>query len=517
MDTNVVTNRKRSRPVEGEADGDDQDHDGQVVPVAVAAASVQDHPCFSLLQANELANFSLSHTPESGYRLVAAKNLPADSLLFSLPMTCLLTYESVCATALSREICRACGCGASSIAVSPEALFWLNMVHWWQDTPQNKTIYAAYHNYLRSLSKIPPNASSWPQELQDELKNTNVYQRLQSQNDGQEEDDVSCVMTCLEEIRKRLQTFTAATATDTRRATQTLLTEPSIFTKTSLSWARGHFLSRRFRNPLTLEDATATQQQQQELDSTTPADSTPAAALTSALIPVLDLMNHCATKDRSCTLQLRLHHDDNDNGGDNQKVLQVWTGSHAVTAGDELFTCYGESLSNESLLRSYGFCLANNPSDTVSLKIQRDNNNNNHNNDTAASSKIFSVGRGGVSAISPEVWKAIAGTTGSSTGDAHDNSNNDSTDAVEIGSGDLERFLRYTKSELRRLETPPTTAEPPSTDTKPNDMNKTNSQLMNRERLRFVEMYKSGQREILGELIRDLTYMVGQATTSTAG
>ena len=76
-----------------------------------------------------------------------------------------------------------------------------------------------------------------------------------------------------------------------------------------------------------------------------------------------------------------------------------------------------------------------------------------------------------------------------------DGSENDET--IEIGSGDLDLLLQYMTKKLVLLN-----REPNATDV-PLQISE-----IDKERLAYIDMYKNGQREILAELIRDLTLML---------
>jgi hypothetical protein len=206
----------------------------------------------------------------------------------------------------------------------------------------------------------------------------------------------------------------------------------------------------------------------------------------SMFIPILDLMNHTPVRTNACSIEMT----------DDGMYLQVFTGDSPLQQGDELFYCYSSAaetggLSNEILLQGYGFCLESNPADTVSVKISTMGDGAQSHNTGSA----FWIGRGGVSAIPSAMWRALAGSTKAAQGDVDDETKNDD-DPIEIGSGDLDLLLQFMTNKLVSLNGEPKT--------KPVSFF-TNSDM---ERLAYIEMYKNGQREILVELIRDLTIML---------
>lgn len=451
-------------------------------------ASTTQHPCFSLLSYYQEGSFSARSGDNTtlGTTLVADQFIPPGSLLFHLPLNHLITHDLVVATPLSKLIAEICAHRDESdtpLFISPEALTWLNMVVWLNDA--NTACFPT--NYLAALSLIPPDGSSWPQSLRDELKGSNIYAILDASGDNNEtmgnvSGAVNGLLVLLDDMRSRIKQMNEQeTKSDKDDAAMRILCqEPSIFTHESINWARGHFLSRRFPDPRTLSENNNTQQ----LTTTEPKSHHLAGygGKLSVLIPFMDLMNHSFDKKNTCTIQIVTSAT-----GDGQELLEVRSGQVALQAGDELYYCYGEELSNEKLLQGYGFCVPNNPSDTISLKVTAKS--------TAASSCAFSIRRGGVSSIPKEMWGAIAGVVV----DGHEGE-------LEIGSGDLEQLLQYMTDKLEQLNSNSTAKEKPtleSVSTKEEDGN-----VLNQERLLYIEIYKKGQREILEELIRDIKVML---------
>jgi hypothetical protein len=486
------------------------------------------HPCLPFLPpTKEERPFSVRHSETHGVTMVASKALAPGCLLFRLPSECLLTYERVCSTPLSQLIRDLISSSSTSstaddvdthtdtdaditrgLQISPEELTWLNMIVWLH-FPEDEKL---FHIYLKALDVIPPVASSWPKSLQDQLKGSNVYAVLEDSGNSDKVVGNVVVIQNLLKLLDRLrgllkQQNTSTTHTAATAAIVPILSDEgkdSIFSARSISWARGHFLSRRFPDRLL---CTSSEQALRASSTTTrpPNKHTPGYGhATSAFIPVLDLMNHNPTKPKTCTITMSR----------DGRFLDVRTGEVALEAGDELFYCYGETLSNEVLLQGYGFCLPNNPADTVSVKISKidnaktDTSTNTKGKDCGASS-TFCIGRGGAQAIPSDMWRAIAGVA---TGDEEQE--------VEIGSGDLECLLEYMTSKLTQLNSntttatnnthQPTTVAAPSVTQQQEASNSTsaNNNLLSRERQAFIDIYKNGQREILEELIRDLSLML---------
>ena len=397
---------------------------------------------------------------------------------------------------------------------------------YWRVSPEQ----TSHQVYLKSLSAVPPNVSSWPKSLQENLIGSNVYAVIDESGEHRHVDgNVSVIKNLLAKL-DRIRTVIAGkqrqqqqeqhhpkgqdartrSTLDPQDSVSSLFTVleegpgPCIFTEESLRWARGHFLSRRF--PATMPNLVNLHHHAQVADDRSSIGSKKDhhhhhhhlagyGDATSMFIPVLDLMNHTPMRNNACSLKMTpdgMH-------------LQVFSGDLALQCGDELFYCYSSAetggLSNEILLQGYGFCLADNPADTVSVKIST------MDGEQCRGGNAFWIGRGGVSAIPSAMWKALAGImtkeslvhADNDKNKHHDdnNNNNDQEESIEIGSGDLNLLLQYMTNKLVLLNGVPAT-EALSFKTEESDV----------ERLAYIEMYKNGQREILVELIRDLKLML---------
>jgi hypothetical protein len=429
------------------------------------------HPlCLKLLPQNGNLPFSVRYDETVGSTLVANRALPAGSLLLNLPVEFLITFDTTSSTPLSKIIH-----SLEKIQISPEELTWLNMIAWLNGPDGH------HKSHLESLSTIPPNCSSWPLAVQYELIGSNIYSVLDTSgpNDGVA-GNVSVeknLLELLQQIRSCLQQDKEdekAQIDATSLAYQMLVeTDDSIFTASSIQWARGHFLSRRFPDLRNIKSA---------LRSDNDKFLNGYGGKLSTLIPILDFMNHNPCKSDTCrpigTSEISA----------DGLTLEFRTGEKSLETGEELFYCYGESLSNEILLQAYGFAIPNNQFDTVSVQISNDNG-------SATSSPAFCIPRGGVSSVPSEMWKAISGASTSSEDD-----NDDHDNAIEIESEDLERLLQYMSSKLEQL------------DLHASDLDRSIiTDPLTNERLKYIQIYKDGQRDILESLVDDLKIMVEQS------
>jgi hypothetical protein len=124
-------------------------------------------PCLNLLPQNANLPFSVRYDETVGSTLVANRALPAGSLLLNLPIDFLITFDTTSSAPLSKIIQ-----SLENIQISPEELTWLNMIAWLNGAD------GPHKSHLESLSTIPPNCSSWPLSLQNELVGCNIYSVL---------------------------------------------------------------------------------------------------------------------------------------------------------------------------------------------------------------------------------------------------------------------------------------------------------------------------------------------------
>ncbi|MGK3734966.1 MAG: hypothetical protein ACI8RD_010033 [Bacillariaceae sp.] len=480
------------------------------------------HPTFSFVKdPKDLENLSLHESPYGDLTLRAARDLEPNSILFTLPFDSVLTYDVVRNTKLSHLIMDTAG-----VCCSPEILGWLNIVCWYKaDNYDEDNIYSSKH--LRALSKEPPNVSSWPSYLQDLLIGTNIYSVLDvSGKNDNTLGNVHVIQKALSIVEEVRQFILLANASDNNnddddddsKAIHSFFIpeETSIFNKSSIGWARGHFVSRRFPElkPSKFIKEIRTQQQNQHTIGY--------GDRLSCFIPLLDLMNHNPEMSSTCTVSLE---------GTDTVVIRI--GRKGVKSGDELIYRYG-NLSNETLLQGYGFCLEDNDQDDISFRIrkhhhqQRHENITNNNNDTAISTtdndgEIFFLKKGGVSGIPKEFWEAIAGNN-SSDGDGD---GDDDDQQLEIGLGDLQKLKEYVDGKLKDLLSAPgwlydqnkeeavvgATPEDNDNDDNENDNNNKAAAIhLDRVRKQFIQFYLKGQKEVLEKLHDDLVEMLQQCS-----
>ena len=437
--------------------------------------------------------------------------------------------------------------------------------------------------HLRSLTEFPPNVSSWPDHLQKLLMGTNIYTVM---DDTKKEETtttlgtvqiISQVLSLVDQVRQWIVTEEEKNK-DRRHIDPTirqmfLPESSSIFTAKSLAWARGHFMSRRFpelkmKQPSSSAAATTPATTISGSGNQTFLNHTPGYGdKLSCFIPVIDLMNHKPDPSSTCTVALEEEEQQQRGSGsgvsNSTVVVVVRVGPNGLKKDEEVCYNYG-TLSNEALLQGYGFCLQDNPFDRISFRIRKqqrqqpskqsntDNDNNANESDNNAEETFF-VGRGGLSELSPEFWKAISSvrTTDDENGAKEDGKKDDADhheQQLEVELDDLERLKEYVESKLKQLlQAPGWNTNSTSGDSSSKEADKEEATVMNTStaamsstatattatvtnssgssssamvlfdnvRRQFIRHYLTGQKEILEQLQNDLDEMIQQSRNSS--
>jgi hypothetical protein len=239
-------------------------------------------------------------------------------VIFKIPQNCILNISHALSSPLSKEILDALSKlddeSAFNEIMTAELLLWVYMSEQGQSTVQY------FSPYLGTLSKEAPNPHYWQASLLQGLEGTN----LEILNGSQQ---------ILEEQSSLLLSLIPHMSYASKEQLE------RIFSYKSLSWARGHYLSRGWDNIFELDFG---------------GDDIVDVNELSAMVPILDICNHKPGED-----WITLKAED--------AMLLVVT-SCDLNVGDEIFGNYGDK-SNEILLYAYGFSIQNNPFDSVALKL----------------------------------------------------------------------------------------------------------------------------------------------------
>jgi hypothetical protein len=272
----------------------------------------------------------------------AVKDYAVSDVLFSIPLTCIISLSNAKETQITKLVREAAKAFGESTLVTSELLIWLFMIQQYAD------IDSQFSPFIQSLDSQSPSPLSWPKELLIALKGTNISTMSNSVS------SIERHALFLDEVR--------GWALKTNRDCSFLGSET--FNLTSLLWARGHYLARRYPGKFSIchdessslnKSGSNKNSSGGDDDSDTNSDGREQGMQNlGALVPLLDILNHDPEREW-LTFEVL-------NG-----YLHV-TCNHPITKGSELFSNYG-SLSNEMLLYAYGFCLENNKDDALTLQL----------------------------------------------------------------------------------------------------------------------------------------------------
>ena len=263
----------------------------------------------------------------------AQKDYAVGDVIFAIPLVCLISVTSAYETAVTKLVRDAALAFEDSSLVTSELLIWLFMIE------QLGNPSSHYYPYLRSLDSQSPSPLSWPSDLQSALVGTNI----------------STMETSLASV-KRHATFLDSVrqwAILTKRPCTFM--DPDRFNITSLIWARGHYLARRYPARFSSNKV----DESGDLSREDQGDGREEGMMNlGALVPLLDILNHNPEQE---WLTFKVV----------DEYLNV-TCNYPIKAKSEIFSNYG-SLSNEMLLFAYGFCLEGNSDDAITLQLMGSN------------------------------------------------------------------------------------------------------------------------------------------------
>jgi len=311
-----------------------------------------------------------------GIGVFAGRDFAAGDLLFSVPAACIMS----CATSdvtLATKLQRLTTGTADESLVTAELIVWLQMVR------EKKDSTAPLFRYFNSkaMRLTPPTPDHWDGEHLSKLETTNVHSAVQKS-----------LATAAQQVGLLVRLSVDPTMVPCERA---LLSSISL---DDLLWAKGMYLSRRYPS---------------KYASVRPEERTAMTALAlpqehngeygpfGTMVPLLDLLNH----DDSCewtTLSL------DPTCGD----LLVKTAVPRAK-GEEIFMNYGD-LSNEVLLRAYGFAKWKNQHDKVTVRMTVKNDR-----DEILMDHSHHLVDGGLPTVSDALWASICSMI-NHNGDASD-------------------------------------------------------------------------------------------------
>eukprot|EP00438_Fugacium_kawagutii_P028669 Skav214047 [mRNA] locus=scaffold2017:330466:335429:+ [translate_table: standard] len=273
-------------------------------------------------------------TTAFGLGLSATKDVEAEEVAVSIPLGLVLTVAQAARSTIGRELLRRKT--TSNVRVSAQALMYVVMIHGWHDASSK------WHPYLRQMPSKHGDPMCWTaEERQKRLRGTQLLHEVE-RHEAQLRSVYSSLFPALSQELPEM--FPG-----------------EHYTFSAFIWARSSLASRCFAETH-LNDFL------QPCGDIVPEEATKSLRLSSEdaerltldcpgiLCPLLDTGNH----DPSVTIDVGL--------------CRAADGFHlglarktAVAAGKEYFINYGNHRSNLQLLLGHGFCVPENPQDTVKV------------------------------------------------------------------------------------------------------------------------------------------------------
>jgi hypothetical protein len=379
----------------------------------------------------------------------AQQDYKVNDVLFEVPLSCLYGMDNV---RTSSEMARRIRAAAASKLGDPsrctsELLIWLGMIEARNDKSHH------HYVYMQSLDlEMTPNILEWPEQL------VKIFTRLRPQ-----------MTTDVDSMLDRYMELLDLARDDVEGASDWL--PRSIYNRKSLSWAYGHYVSRRYPGKYSKFGSAVDK-------NSTDGRETRLGEL-GILVPALDILNH----GDSSVEWLRFNTTDSH--------LQVIC-MQPRKKGQQLWSNYG-SVSNERLLFAYGFAIKDNDNDEVALHLKLGTNTGDGTG-IVVDHGVFHLGRGGTAGVPPELWTALKSLR-------EDDDDGGDGAAVEIDEFEL-GLLRNFVGRLRQKHTSPEIADLLQ--------EAAGAQGASDTRLLWTKYYISGQLEVLDELIADLDAMTPQ-------
>jgi hypothetical protein len=323
----------------------------------------------------------------------ASKDFKFNELLFAIPLKCIISLSNANSSTISELLRQAAHSFGEPALVTSELLIWIFMIQQLADTKSH------FNPFLQSLDSESPSPLSWTLNLQSALNGTNMSTMSTSKS------SIERHAKFLDEVRRW--------ALETNRDFSFLGSDT--FNLSSLIWARGHYLARRYPSEFSVHSSI-------DGSSSSSSGSTDNGDLDGreegmmnlgALVPLLDILNHSPERE---WLTFKVVDD----------FLHVVC-NYPIEKGNEMFSNYG-SLSNEMLLYAYGFCLENNSDDALTLQLMGTDTSVDKNirgETTGPTGPVhmgtYYVTSGGMLGIPDELWKKLTNLIGEDPNSDGDN------------------------------------------------------------------------------------------------
>lgn len=338
----------------------------------------------------------------NGLGCFASKDFKFNDLLFAIPLKCIISLSDANSSKISKLLRQAAHSFGEPTLVTSELLIWIFMIQQLADTKSH------FNPFLQSLDSESPSPLSWPTDLQAALNGTNMSTMSASKS------SIKRHAKFLDEVRRW--------ALETNRDFSFLGSDT--FNLSSLIWARGHYLARRYPVEFSVKSiidgssSCVSRFNNTANDDNGDLDGREVGMMNlGALVPLLDILNHSPERE---WLTFKVE----------GEYLYVVC-NYPIEKGNEMFSNYG-SLSNEMLLYAYGFCLENNSDDALTLQLMGTDTSLDGNVLGKTTGPVhmgtYYVGSGGMLGIPDELWKKLTNLIGEDS----------DSDAIENNEGNQE-------------------------------------------------------------------------------
>jgi hypothetical protein len=216
-----------------------------------------------------------------GVGCFALKSFQPGELLFAVPQSCIFGYGHTKASALTdflRDFVAHVDIESSSLLTS-ELLIWVHMCY---EKLQKESF---FYNYFSSLSECPPVPLAWPSELLELLSGTNLGATITEQQTRLNK-QVEFLHNASLYYHKEIDNNSSNTYVNALRQSKyhSLLWD-NLLSHEAITWAMGHYLSRRYPGKYARDESNIGFENQLEAKEINMENL-------GALVPYLDILNH---------------------------------------------------------------------------------------------------------------------------------------------------------------------------------------------------------------------------------
>jgi hypothetical protein len=249
-------------------------------PPLSSTTSVSFAKCSQWLESHHVQGFEHVEFRQSdscqSYGCYAKKDFNIGDIIFEIPQECLFGFHHVHETILTQVIMATTQRMNLQNKLSPELILWLHMI----EQRSNETL--PFHEYFSSLSPLSPTVENWSGDYLQFLDGTNLASTLNLDHDSFDN-----LFDLLNEIWLSYQEVLQHPSHSLVSNRRTIDWKINIFTPSSLRWARGQYLSRRYPERFIKIEEKAI-----EFRRNLPSQNEVSFGTMGVMVPLLDILNH---------------------------------------------------------------------------------------------------------------------------------------------------------------------------------------------------------------------------------